>query len=68
MLSNNAFIVLSVHLTGACETGVAGVCSTGVSGAGTMTDAGTGAEAGIKLDKKVKGDAGRHSVMFMAGR
>lgn len=55
-----------IYLTGACETGVAGVCTSRVSGVGT--EAGTGAEAGTKLDKRVKGDAGRHSVRFMAGR
>lgn len=47
---------------------MAGVCSTGVSGGRTGTDAGTGAEAGTKLDRRVKGEAGRHSVRFMAGR
>lgn len=45
---------------------MAGVSSTGVSNAGTV--AGTGAEAGTKLDSRAKGDAGRHSVRFMAGR
>lgn len=43
---------------------MAGVCSMGASGAGPGTEAGTG----TKFDKKVKGDAGRHSVRFMAGR
>lgn len=68
MLSDNAFIVLSLCLTGACETGVAGVCTIGVSGTELGTDAGTGAEAGTKFDRKVRGEAGRHSVRFMAGR
>lgn len=68
MLPNNVLIGLSSYLTDACETGVAGVCSTGVSGAGTGTDTGTGAEDGIHLDRRVKGEAGRHSVRFMAGR
>lgn len=40
--------------------------STGVSAAGT--EAGYGAGTGTKLDRRVKGDAGRHSVRFMAGR
>lgn len=57
-----------LSLTNACETGVAGVCSTGFSGTGTGTEAGTGSEAGTKLANRVKGDAGRHSVRFMAGR
>lgn len=57
-----------LYLTVACETGVAGVCSTGVSVGGTGTEAGPGAEAGTKLDKRVKGDVGRHSVRFIAGR
>lgn len=58
----------SFSLTGACETGVAGVHSSGVSGAGTGAEVGAGAETGTKLDRRVKGDADRHSVRFMAGR
>lgn len=58
------YIYISFSLTDTCETGVAGVCSMGASGAGPGTEAGTG----TKFDKKVKGDAGRHSVRFMAGR
>lgn len=55
-----------MRLTGVCETGVAGVFSTGISEAGTGST--TGAESGTKLAKRVKGDAGRHSVRLMAGR
>ncbi len=61
-------LLLFILFTGACETGVAGVCTTGLSGAGTGTDAGTGGESGTKFDRKVMGEAGRHSVRFMAGR
>lgn len=67
MLCNNIWIHLQA-LTGACDTGVAGVCTTGVFAAESGADAGTGAEAGTKLDKRVRGEAGRHSVRFMAGR
>lgn len=55
-----------IPLTGACEIGVAGDFSSGVSGVGIRT--GTGAEAGTKLARRVKGDAECHSVRFMAGR
>lgn len=47
---------------------MAGVCSAGAPGGRTGTEAGAGATAGTKLDRRVMGDAGRHSVRFMAGR
>lgn len=51
-----------LHLTGVSDAGVAGVCRTGVSGAETEADAGT------RLYQRVRGETGRHSVRFMAGR
>lgn len=68
VLSNKASLLLItvISLTGACETGVAAVCSIGASDAGSGAE--TGAEAESKLARRVKGDVGRHSVRFMAGR
>lgn len=47
---------------------MAGVCLNGASGAETGTEARAGAEAGIMLVSRVRGEAGRHSVRLMAGR
>lgn len=56
MLCNNIWIYLQALTT------------TGAFAVESGADAGTGAEAGTKLDKRVRGEAGRHSVRFMAGR
>lgn len=52
---NTVIAVVSVHLTGACDAGVAGVSA-------VETEVGTG------LNHSVRGETGRHSVRLMAGR